>query len=145
MTPLSIRKSISAALRHVCDAEHLMDPGEHQSLDQSYHLAGFGPECARKACLHERWADKALGHRDAEVDAKLVLEVLLSVDGHAHRYRVEGWESYLELQQWDPSSRYEATGTHDEVTVRTLIEECRAIVDPITTALWADGLLEEIP
>ena len=142
---LSTHKSVSAALRHIRDAEHLLTSEEHQSLDQAYHLAGFGPECARKACLQERWADKALGHRDAESEAKLVLDVLLSIDLHAHRYRVVGWESYEELQQWGPESRYEASGTYAERRVRKLVDECRAIVDPIAIALWADGLLREIP
>ncbi|MEM9458219.1 MAG: hypothetical protein AAGF11_28850 [Myxococcota bacterium] len=140
--------SVSAALRHVRDAEHLLVDGDHRSVDQAYHLAGFGPECARKACLGIRWADKALGHNSAEEDARLVLEVLLAVDAHAHRYRIGGGQwgesPYPALGRWGPESRYVATGTHEPAEARALVAECREIVDRITTALWADGLLEEI-
>ena len=54
---------LSAALRHVRDAEHLATPNHSgHSPDQAYHLAGFGPECARKATLYHRLFDKPLGH-----------------------------------------------------------------------------------
>lgn len=36
---------ISAALRHVRDAEQLLT----SSPDQAWHLADFGPECIRKS------------------------------------------------------------------------------------------------
>jgi hypothetical protein len=43
---------LSAALRHVRDAEHLATPNHSgYSPDQAHHLAGFGPECAQKATL----------------------------------------------------------------------------------------------
>ena len=38
---------VSAALRHARDAEWLA----HRSPDQAYHLAGYAPECARKATV----------------------------------------------------------------------------------------------
>lgn len=43
-------KLLSAALRHLRDAEHLADASNlHGSLDQAYHLAGFGPDCRYQA------------------------------------------------------------------------------------------------
>jgi len=54
---------VSAALRHVDDAQALLAV----SPVQAFHLAGFGPECARKAALTVPGAsqgtmDKAIGH-----------------------------------------------------------------------------------
>jgi len=56
---------VSAALRHVGDAAALLG----ESPAQAFYLAGYGPECARKACL-ARWSDqeedarnRAIGHR----------------------------------------------------------------------------------
>ena len=44
MNPEQVRL-LSAARRHITDAEHLLEPGLHQSQDQAWHLAGFAPEC----------------------------------------------------------------------------------------------------
>jgi len=75
---------ISAALRLVRDAEHLLEPGAQQFPDEAYYLAGFGPECARKACLESRSFDKVLGHDFADF-AESTLDVACALDPHAHR------------------------------------------------------------
>ena len=54
---------LSAAIRHVRDAELLASTaGPNRSLDQAFHLAGFAPECARKATLPRSTFDKSIGH-----------------------------------------------------------------------------------
>ena len=68
---------ISAALRHTRDAEHLLASGPHRSLDQAFHLAGFGPECARKACLSESWADKTIATRSSVMEERRPAQVIL--------------------------------------------------------------------
>lgn len=80
---------LSAALRHMRDAEHLLGPGEHTSLDQAYHLSGFGPECARKATLSRGSLDKALGHLGEDGNDE-TLEIALVMDAGAARYRLRG-------------------------------------------------------
>jgi hypothetical protein len=75
----------SAALRHLRDAEHLADATTpHGSLDQAYHLAGFAPECGRKATIAADWMNKALGHDLGVVDeimAALWADGRLPLDG----------------------------------------------------------------
>ncbi len=60
MTPRQL-DLLSAARRHIADAEHLLAHGAHRSEDQAWHLAGFGPESVRKACLEGRDARSRLG------------------------------------------------------------------------------------
>ena len=133
--------SISAALRHVRDAEHLASSGPHQSLDQAFHLAGFGPECARKACLSERWADKAVGHGFG-AETEHVLGVVLSLDVQAHRYHPESWnDRYPALDSWTEVSRYWPSGRADEAATTALVAAARSAVDEVVLALWSDGVL----
>lgn len=130
---------VSAALRHVRDAEHLASQGPHTSLDQAYHLAGFGPECARKATHQLRWLDVALGHdfRDA---GEAVLDLATALDPVALRYRPLGFESrYPALATWSVDSRYRKTGTATAQDVAQICEEARAAVDSVVVALWLDG------
>ncbi|MFO7567317.1 MAG: hypothetical protein R6X02_32030 [Enhygromyxa sp.] len=133
--------TLSAALRHLRDAEHLLSCQERRSSDQAYHLAGFAPECARKACLAERWADKELGH-DFGDHAESCLALLTSIDLQSLRYQSRGWEEqYPKLGQWKVGCRYEPTGTFDEERARALIDEARCATLDICVALWADGLV----
>lgn len=129
---------LSAALRHVRDAEYLAEPGApYRSPDQAYHLAGFGPECARKATLHGRLFDQALGH--ALGPDTVALEFVLAIDPAAHRYEPRSWAArFPALTRWSPDCRYERTGTRDPAD---MIREAGELVDRITTALWADGRL----
>jgi hypothetical protein len=130
---------LSAALRHVRDAEHLIDAGGHASLDQAYHLAAFGPECARKACLSVRWVDKEIGHGAAAL-ADEIVELVLAIDPVAHRYDPGSYRArFPELARWAVDSRYARTGTYARPQVETLCREARAAVDATVAALWADG------
>lgn len=131
---------ISAALRHVRDAAYLLDashPG--QSIDQAFHLAGFGPECARKALLGDRVFDKVLGHRfDAGVE--LVLDAALALDPQARRYSPRGWAArYPALPTWSEQSRYYATGTKTDASARPVVEQAARAVHDTVVALFADG------
>ena len=131
---------ISAALRHARDAVHLLDAG-HQgcSIDQAFHLAGFGPECARKALLGDRIFDKVLGHRfDGGVE--VVLDAAVALDPHARRYAPRGWAArYPALATWSEQSRYYQTGTNDDASARPLVEQAARAVLETLTALYADG------
>jgi hypothetical protein len=139
---------LSAALRHVQDAEHLAGlgplaagPNRRISLDQAYHLAGFGPECARKAALAASWAHKPLGHELGD-DADMVLQLALALDPTAERYDVQSWGSrYPALAAWTPESRYHETGTYDRAEVERLLRDAWLVVNEIMAALWADGRL----
>lgn len=131
---------LSAALRHVRDAEHLLDAhgdAQYSSADQAYHLAGFGPECARKAVLATPWLDKVLGHEHGgHVDQ--VIEFAVSLDAEAHRYRaVLG--SVQALSTWKVDCRYERTGRFAHSDASSLVAAARALVDQTAIQLWCDG------
>jgi hypothetical protein len=136
---------ISAALRHLRDAEYLANSGsEHLSLDQAEHLIGFGPECARKALLSVAWVDKILGH-DFGAWSQEVLAVIDSLDPSAARYDTRGWnDRYPSLADWKPSCRYNRTGAASTraLDVGQLIKQSRQAVDEAVLALWADGVLD---
>lgn len=133
---------LSAALRHLRDAEHLADPTTpHLSLDQAYHLAGFAPECARKAALAAPWLNKPLGHELGD-DGEAILSLALALDPSVARYDLRGWElSYPSLARWRPDCRYVETNTYDASQVRSLLDDSWQVVTEIMAALWADGRL----
>jgi len=135
---------ISAALRHVRDAEHLLAPGSYRSVEQALHLVGFGPECARKACLDETIADKALGH-DIKGAGDAVVDLLIALDPSASRYGLAAYSSTLPhlAKYWKPDCRYMATGKPEaiEQSVTTMVQEARTFVNACVTELWCDGAL----
>ncbi len=132
---------LSAALRHIRDAEHLLEAGPFQSVDQAYHLAGFAPECARKAAIPARTYDLAIGHGVGDA-SELALDYALSTNASAHRYDLKGWRAqYPQLARWKEIVRYEATGTRPVPSVAAVVNEARKVVDQMTYALWADGLI----
>lgn len=133
---------VSAALRHLRDAEHLGSvTAPHASLDQAYHLAGFGPECARKAAIAAAWANKPLGH-DLGERVEWVLDFALTLDPTASRYAIEAWqEAYPALARWSPECRYKATNTYDEGDVHELLRDAWNATAEVLAALWADGRL----
>lgn len=134
---------VSAALRHVRDAEHLLDySAGHTSPDQAYHLAGFGPECARKATIADNWLDKVIGH-GATVWADDMLDFAVSLDPVAHRYDITDFHRrFPELAKWNSQSRYCKTGTFTQQAAQ-ICSEARKVVDAIVLDLWADGRLED--
>lgn len=130
---------VSAALRHARDADHLASQGEHISPDQAYHLAGFGPECARKATLLTRWLDQAVGH-DFGGLGEAVLDLATALDPVALRYQPLSFEvRYPDLAAWDVGCRYERTGTRSMAEARRICQQARDAVDSIVLGLWLDG------
>ncbi|MBI4602123.1 MAG: hypothetical protein HY721_09200 [Planctomycetes bacterium] len=134
---------VSAALRHVRDAETLADPSNPRaSLDQAYHLGGYGPECARKATLSIRWLDKAIGHLFGSSEDPLALATAL--DLFALRYQPLAWAArFPPLAEWSEQVRYRRTGSFPRATVQTFLESARKAVDEVVLGLWADGRLGE--
>ena len=134
---------LSAALRHMRDAEHLLAEGEHTSLDQAYHLAGLAPECARKATLPVRWLDKVLGHSVGPL-AEEIVELMVAIDPLAARYALAAYTSdRSKLKVWSVDCRYERTGVRVEAEVAALCAEARKAVDAVVVALWADGRIPD--
>jgi hypothetical protein len=133
---------LSAALRHARDAMYLLDIG-HQghSTDQAFHLAGFGPECARKALLGDRVFDKVLGHR-FDAGAEVVLEAALALDPRARRYGARAWTArYPALSTWSEQARYHRTGTTPAAIATPVVEQAAQAVHETVAALFADGRL----
>lgn len=129
---------LSAALRHVEDAAYLLP----RSPDQSWHLAGFGPECVRKACLDEHWLDKALGH-DLATAGDDVLELAGALDVRAARYRLTGVHSrYPLLAEWRVEARYERTGARTGSTAKQIVKQAANLTYELAAALWMDGRVD---
>lgn len=136
-------KLVSAALRHARVAEHLVANGPGRSLDEAFHIAGFGPECAQAACLEEEWFARAVGH-GFHAGASENLKLLLSLDPRARRYLPANWGAqYPILNNWTVTSRYQPTGTYDVVPATEMTRAARAVVDRVVASLWADGLLDQ--
>lgn len=140
--PLSDRAAglLSAALRHLRDADLLLTPaGEHGyiSPDQAFHLAPFGPECARKAALDAPWLDKLLGHdHGCLVDGLFELAEALSL----HTAHVP--PNTAGLENWHIECRYRRTGTVTPAEARKLVDAAREFVDDTVMRLWCDGRLD---
>jgi hypothetical protein len=133
------KAAVSAALRHIRDAEALLPA----SPDQSWHLAGFGPECIRKACLVDRMFDKVLGH-DWGTASEEMLEIALSLDPHAARYHLSGWTTAEPvLGRWRPSHRYDRTGAHAHESA-ALVQAAGRLVGQVHAQLWMDGALTQV-
>lgn len=136
-SPDRVNRLCSAALRHLVDAERLAGDSTHPSLDQAWHLAGFGPECALKATLASGRFDRALGHDVHDPD---IMGWVLAVDPFPGAPRT-GVPSLPGTRNWNPDSRYERTGTATDEEVEAILEHARvATLGPIS-ALWAMGVL----
>jgi len=135
---------LSASLRHVRDSEALLDEIGRPSVDQAWHLIGFGPECVRKACLAEDWADKPLGH-DLGDRAALLLDFAVALDPTAWRLGLVQASPVVPLAGWAPEVRYALTGTAKVAETRKAVAAAREFVDRAIVTLWSSGLLEEVP
>ena len=125
---------LSAALRHVRDAERLLA----DSPDQTYHLAGFGPECARKAVLDFRWADKAIGH-SLTLETERLVDFLAALDPRAQHYLPK---LPTTLKGWQPQVRYNKTGTTSPDSAEELLAQARESTQGLLVTLWADGRID---
>lgn len=140
MTPRQ-RDLLSAAARHINDAEYLLSRTSDQSQDQAWHLAGFCPECLRKACLEDHMLDLVLGH-DFGDNAEKFLSWGLALDPHAWRYNLSEWSKQdAILSSWNPVHRYEKTGTRSGQKVEGLVRFARTLFNRVSADLWADGLI----
>jgi hypothetical protein len=130
---------ISAALRHVVDAEHLLTQGPNQSVDQAWHLAGFGPECARKAVFSSHWR-KTLGHAIGGGDPEIqLLDWCAALDGHAARFGSSTFASSDTLTSWGVESRYDRSGTRTLADCAELFAAAKREALLIAARLWSSG------
>lgn len=136
----------SAALRHVEDATTLVS----SSPMQAFYLAGYGPECARKAALtfasepEARELDKAVGHGFRK-DAETAFALACTLDPLATRYTLRDWKARLPvLTQWNEQCRYEKSDHLDEKQAKKMLDAATGLVVEVIAALWADGRLPRL-
>ncbi|HRG95499.1 MAG TPA: hypothetical protein PLR99_04560 [Polyangiaceae bacterium] len=105
---------------------------------QAYHLAGFGPECARKALPGVATLAKQLGHT---IDADEALATLFAaLDPALHRYPVFGWATrFPTYASWRPDVRYAATADQRRLAAAQVTDEAEAALEEVLYALYADG------
>jgi hypothetical protein len=120
-------KLVSASLRHPRVAEQLVADGPERSLDEAFHIAGFGPECAQAACLGEEWFARAVGH-GFHTGASENLKFLLALDPSARRYLPADWGAQYPIpNEWTVTSRYQPTGTFDVVRATEMTMAARTM------------------
>jgi hypothetical protein len=128
---------LESALRHARDARALLETSHHQA----FHLAGFAPECARKAVPGLAAFGKALGH-DVAPDDRLQ-ELFTALDAQGHRYDwtvLLDWGTvYPALAKWNPQIRYEANSAVLRASADQLVGEAEAAAARVLATLWADG------
>lgn len=134
---------VSAGLRHIRDAEALLAT----SPDQAWHLAGFGPECIRKATVTSEWARLAIGHALSGRGLNELLELIAALDPLARRHGLRAAPVPAPpISQWRPVHRYEPTGRRLHAAALALAEACRREVDRRVAELFAAGVLPaEVP
>ena len=127
----------SAALRHLRDARMLARP----SLDQAWHLVGFGPECALKACLSQEWQPRAVGHQTTLTG--VAAEWILELDPIARRRGATAPSD--PLQGWTTNVRYDRTGTAaaSNIDIDAVIAVATQAVERQLADLWTSGDLED--
>lgn len=138
---------VSAALRHLRDARVLLDGGPadsepYTSPDQAWHLAGFGPECARKAVLPERGWDQLIGHDLGEASDEIV-DWVEALDPRSGRFPIRRlFDDRPELALWQPQHRYQRTGTTSVEKARRLLDQAQEVSDRVLVSLWLAGFIE---
>jgi hypothetical protein len=137
--------ALQSAFRHVADARFLLTEGR---FHQAYHLAGFGPECARKAVPGLLKFAKAIGHDVAPDDLLRTLFAALENDGHRYDWdQLIDWRSsYPTLAEWTPIVRY--TGNKEApagepATATQLVDEAEEVTFKVLASLYADGAFPE--
>jgi len=137
----------SAALRHIADATMLYDASPVGAL----HLAGFGPECARKAALAydtrevdaEVW--KYIGH-GIDPRAEEAARFVFGLDPLASRYPVMGWRERFKgmKKYWHVEARYLRSDAVPPTRAARVLNDARTATTEVIAALWADGRLEPL-
>ena len=123
----------SAALRHLDSARLLLDPHP----DQTWHIAGYAPECATKSalCVDEAWG-RTLGH-ELQPEA---LEWALSLSPRASERRPPSTP-----RGWRPDCRYEASGSYNTLQAQQLLKVCEGEVLRTLAYMWVEGSLRGGP
>lgn len=136
---------VSAALRHIGDAHCLLDA----SPVQAAYLAGYGPECARKAALaawtgHDNLRNRMIGHR-FDRTAEIALRLFCDLDPLAPRYKLQEWTRRSSaLGEWKEDLRYARSDSLTRTRARRIVEAAAALTTETLAALWADGRLEPV-
>lgn len=125
----------SAASRHLCDAERLV-----QALrwDNAAYLAGYVGECSLKAVI-ERARTPQRVHLD-EMDGR---HLLLVADLYyaARRYPVDLDADLDSLRRtWKPDLRYCTTGTIQQAQAQHMVSEAKDVHSRIIGNMVLDGL-----
>jgi hypothetical protein len=130
---------LSAALRHVRDAEYLQLKSANTSVDQAWHLAGLGIECARKAGVEINWFWKLVGHSFSD-QAEAIVDLAIALDPAASRLPIANWRTdYPTIKLWSSEHRYDKSGTHQPAAVLQLVVESRLACRKMSLALLLDG------
>lgn len=115
----------SAAWRHLHAAKALIADWP----DEAWYIAGYGPECARKASLTDERLWRLMGH---EAGDAALLGWLLSLDARA----VQVPET---ATGWRPDVRYARTNTRTLAQAEAMVVDCWRDAGPILAGLWARG------
>lgn len=114
----------------------------YHSFDQVWHLAGFGPECARKARFPEAQWRKLLGHELGHVSDAILdwIEAIATEAARADLRRLV--DGHLELARWKPDHRYQKSGTTTQAQARKIYDQAEQVTDRLLASLWVDGHIE---
>jgi hypothetical protein len=137
---------VSAAIRHVTDATALLAT----SPVGAAYLAGYGPECVRKAALtappatNETELGKAIGHGFGKIPEE-VLALFCALDPLVGRYAPQGWrERFPPLGQWNEQMRYGRSDSVSPKQAARIVDDSAKATEETVLALWADGRLPRL-
>lgn len=137
---------VSAALRHIADAQTLLADSPVQAM----YLAGYGPECIRKAALmrlpeeQEDQRNRAIGHRFDKPE-ETTLKLFCDSDTLASRYKLTDWKRQVNvLGDWKEDLRYGRSDSVPRARAQKLLESCERLTLHTLADLWADGRLEPL-
>lgn len=125
---------IDAGLRHLGTATRCL---EHADWEQVAHLAGFGPECLRKAAMLAPPAvNREFGHK---LGMHEMLDALSALRPHGLRLRADRLQTtWPALEDWDPQARYAADGTVSADQAKELHTDAAAAVRGLLFAMVLD-------
>jgi hypothetical protein len=137
---------VSATLRHLSDARTLLTSSPVQAM----YLAGYGPECIRKAALmrlpeeDEDQRNRTIGHRFGKPE-ELALRLFCDGDLLASRYGLTGWKKKENaLGDWKEDLRYSRSDSVTSRQATKLVEASEKLAMRTLTDLWCDGRLEPL-
>ena len=128
---------LSAAFRHLECAQNLLAT----SPDEAWYLAGYVPECTRKAVISSGEFLKIIGHDPGS----RILNFVIAGDVEAHRAGVDQWSMSESWGKWSPEHRYDRTSEARKVTAATLVAEAENRLWNVVVSAWTDGRIRELP